>query len=68
VRWLAVLLIWCAAAAATLLFAAGTHLGPTLAVLRGNLHGIHLADLVFMAVAIAWATVTSRAALRQRRR
>ncbi len=65
-RWVNVFVIWSAAAMATYLYAKGTHLGPMVAVL-GPWSGIHLYDLVFMVVAAAWAAVTSRAALRQRR-
>jgi hypothetical protein len=66
-RWLAVLLIWTAAVSATLLYVRGTHLGPTVAVVN-SWSGIHIYDILFMVVAAAWAAVTSRAALRQRKR
>lgn len=58
-RLLAIAAIWLVAAAASLLLAWQTAIGPVLWVLQGGRHGVHLGDLVGVVAAVALATLAT---------
>jgi hypothetical protein len=65
-RWVLIAAIWGTAGFVALLFAAGTAYGPILLVVdQTRAEGIHLGDVVCVAVCSTWAFFTSRSAYRK---
>jgi hypothetical protein len=67
VRWLAVVLVWCAATAAGLWVAAETKVGPVVFVIDQR-HGIHQGDLIAFGAAYGCAALLTIALLLGARR
>jgi hypothetical protein len=57
-RWLAAVLLFCAATVAALWVSAETKVGPTVVVLDQR-HGVHLGDVAAFVVAYTWAGMVS---------
>jgi hypothetical protein len=68
-RWLAALLLFCAATYAGLWVAAHTKVGPVLFVVsQHSRHGVHLGDIAAFVIAYTWAAMLTLVMLFPQRR